>query len=79
VAWAFHALFGVLQSASGKFSNIRVNLELLSVSYPQYPEIGDALKEVRRSPGAAPIPTSLQKIEGQVEHFINVRNLALIF
>jgi hypothetical protein len=38
---------------------MRVNLELLSGSYPQYSEIGDALKEVRRSPGAAPIPGNL--------------------
>ena len=38
---------------------MRVNLELLSGSYPRYPEIGDVWKEVRRSPGAAPIPGNL--------------------
>jgi hypothetical protein len=49
----------MLQSASNKFYNMRVNLELLSGSYPQYREIGDVFKEVRRSPGAAPIPGNL--------------------
>jgi hypothetical protein len=53
------SISGILQIASSKFQNMRVNLELLSRSYPQYPEIGDALKEVRRSPGAAPVPRNL--------------------
>jgi hypothetical protein len=49
----------VLHSASIEFYNTRVDLELLSGSYREYPEIRDVWKEVRRSPGAAPIPGNL--------------------
>jgi hypothetical protein len=52
-------IYETLTIASNKFYNMRVNLETLSGSYSQYPEIGDVWKEVRRSPGAAPIPGNL--------------------
>jgi hypothetical protein len=53
------SISAAFQNTAGKFQNIRVNLDLLRVSYPQYPEIGDALEEVKRSAGAGPIPGNL--------------------